>query len=158
MQTDVGLKKIASDLRVALGAARATTAGLSDDAVLELMADFEAIGRLASAGQVHTAGEVGVRSRAELGDEGLSRSQNFTSPVKLVAHVTGASARECKSRLDFGQKLRGAVLLGGGEGPAPFPVVARVLDEGVLGVFVGTVGPCARSGRVRCRSGWSACP
>ncbi|MBF4572112.1 DUF222 domain-containing protein [Herbiconiux sp. VKM Ac-1786] len=134
MQTDVGLKKIASDLRVALGAARATTAGLSDDAVLELMADFEAIGRLATAGQVHSAGEVGVRSRAELGDEGLSRSQNFTSPVKLVAHVTGASARECKSRLDLGQKLRGAVLLGGGEGPAPFPVVGRVLDEGVLGV------------------------
>ena len=106
MQTDVGLRRIASDLRVALRAARATTAGLSDEAVLELMADFELIGRLASAGQVHTAGEVGVRSRAELGDEGLSRSQNFTSPVKLVAHVTGASARECKSRLELGRKLQ----------------------------------------------------
>ncbi|MBF4573936.1 DUF222 domain-containing protein [Herbiconiux sp. VKM Ac-1786] len=133
MQADVGLKKIASDLRVALGAARATTAGLSDEAVLELLADFEAIGRLASAGQVHTAGEVGVRSRPELGDGGLSRSQNFTSPVALVARVTGASARACKARLELGRRLRGAVLLGGGEGPAPFPLIAQRLEEGTLG-------------------------
>jgi hypothetical protein len=144
METDVGLKEIASDLRVALRVARATTAGLSDEALLELMAEFEAIGRLASAGQVHAAGEVGVRSRTELGDEGLSRSQNFTSPVKLVAHVTGASARECKARLELGRRLRGAVLLGGGEGPAPFPLVARALDDGVLGVEAATaiVGRC----------------
>jgi hypothetical protein len=58
--------------------------------------------------------------------------------VKLVGHVTGASARECKARLELGRRLRGAVLLGGGEGPVPFPVVARVLDEGVLGVEAAT--------------------
>jgi hypothetical protein len=134
MESDAQLKKIASDLQGVLGAVRSRLAGLSDEAVLELMADFEAVARLASAGGVLTAGEVGLRSRPELGDEGLSRSQNFTSPVKLVSSVTGASARECKARLDLGGKLRGAVLLGGGEGPAPFPLVARVLGEGVLGV------------------------
>ena len=134
METDAQLKEIASDLQGVLGAVRSRLAGLSDEAVLELMADFEAVARLASAGGVLTAGEVGVRSRPELGDEGLSRSQNFTSPVMLVAKVTGASARACKSRLELGRKLRGAVLLGGGEGPAPFPVVSRVLDQGVLGV------------------------
>jgi hypothetical protein len=134
METDAQLRRIASDLQGVLGAARSRLAGLSDEAVLELMADFEAVARLASAGGVLTAGEVGVRSRPELGDEGLSRSQNFTSPVALVAKVTGASARACKARLELGRKLRGAVLLGGGEGPAPFPVVARVLDEGALGV------------------------
>jgi hypothetical protein len=37
-------------------------------------------------------------------------------------------------RLELGHKLRGAVLLGGGETPAPFPVVAQDLSEGVLGV------------------------
>jgi hypothetical protein len=109
-------------------------AGLGDDELLELMAAYEALGRAVSAQQVQLAGEVGVRSRTELGDEGLSRSQNFTSPVALISKVTGASARACKARLDLGRKLRGAVLLGGGEGPAPFPAVARVLDEGALGV------------------------
>ncbi|GLK16496.1 HNH endonuclease signature motif containing protein [Herbiconiux flava] len=134
MESEGQLKGIADDLRVALGAAISGMAGLTDEALLEVMADFEAIARLASAGQVHAAGEVAVRSRTELGDEGLSRSQNFTTPVALVAKVTGASARACKARLELGRKLRGSMLLGGGEGPAPFPAVARVLDEGVLGV------------------------
>jgi hypothetical protein len=144
METDAQLKEIASDLQGVLGAARSRLAGLSDEAVLELMADFEAVARLASAGGVLTAGEVGVRSRPELGDEGLSRSQNFTSPVKLVSNVTGASARACKARLDLGGKLRGAVLLGGDEGPAPFPLVGQKLNEGVLGVEAAAaiVGRC----------------
>ncbi|NQX35919.1 HNH endonuclease signature motif containing protein [Herbiconiux sp. VKM Ac-2851] len=126
------------------GRSGAGLAGLGDDELLELMAAYEVLGRAVSAQQVRLAGEVGVRSRTELGDEGLSRSQNFTTPVALVAKVTGASARACKARLDLGRKLRGAVLLGGGEGPAPFPVVARVLDEGVLGVEAATaiVGRC----------------
>ncbi|GLK17991.1 HNH endonuclease signature motif containing protein [Herbiconiux flava] len=116
------------------GRSGAGLAGLGDDELLELMAAYETLGRAVSAQQVRFAGEVGVRSRTELGDDGLSRSQNFTSPVALIAKVTGASARACKARLELGRKLRGAVLLGGGEGPAPFPAVARVLDEGVLGV------------------------
>ncbi|MBF4571793.1 DUF222 domain-containing protein [Herbiconiux sp. VKM Ac-1786] len=118
---------------VLCGRSGAGLAGLGDDELLEMVAAYEALGRAVSAHQVQLAGEVGVRSRSELGDEGLSRSQNFTSPVALVAKVTGASARACKARLELGRKLRGAVLLGGGEGPAPFPIVTRVLDEGVLG-------------------------
>jgi hypothetical protein len=126
------------------GRSGAGLAGLGDDELLELMAAYEALGRAVSAQQVRFAGEVGVRSRTELGDEGLSRSQNFTTPVALVAKVTGASARACKARLELGRKLRGAVLLGGGEGPAPFPVVARALGDGVLGVEAATaiVGRC----------------
>src|SRR4051812_47575192 len=99
------------------GRSGAGLAGLGDDELLETMAAWEAIGRVVSAQQVRCAGEVAVRSRSELGDEGLSRSQNFTTPVALVAKVTGASARACKARLELGRKLRGSVLLGGGEGP-----------------------------------------
>ncbi|MDO9396318.1 MAG: DUF222 domain-containing protein, partial [Herbiconiux sp.] len=110
-----------------------------DDEVLDLMAAFEAVGRVVSAGQVRVAGEVGARSRSELGDEGLSRAQNFTSPVKLVASVTGTSAHESKARLETGRRLRGAVLLGGGEGPAPFPLVAAGLDDGDLAVGTAAV-------------------
>jgi hypothetical protein len=125
------LHEIAAEL---CGDSAGGEAGLVDDELLELMAAYEVVGRAVAARQVRLAGEVGVRSRSELGDEGLSRSQNFTTPVALVAKVTGASARACKARLELGRTLRGAVLLGGGEGPAPFPVIARVLDEGVLGV------------------------
>ncbi|MCS5733798.1 HNH endonuclease signature motif containing protein [Herbiconiux daphne] len=145
MQTATRLREIADDLRVVVGAAGAGLAGLRDDELLDLMAAFEAVGRVVSAGQVRVAGEVGVRSRSELGDEGLSRSQNFTSPVKLVASVTGTSARESKARLEVGRRLRGAVLLGGGEGPAPFPLVGQALDDGVLAVETASliVSRCA---------------
>ncbi|NQX36796.1 HNH endonuclease signature motif containing protein [Herbiconiux sp. VKM Ac-2851] len=132
------LLEMADDLRVVAGSVGAESAGLKDGELLEFLAAAEAVGRLASVVQVHLAGEVGVRSRSELGDEGLSRSQNFTTPVALISKVTGASARTCKARLDLGRKLRGAVLLGGGEGPAPFSAVARVLEEGVLGVEAAT--------------------
>ncbi|MBF4571276.1 DUF222 domain-containing protein [Herbiconiux sp. VKM Ac-1786] len=131
MSSVARLHEIAAEL---CGDSVAGEAGLIDHELLELMAAHEVVARAVAARQVRLAGEVGVRSRSELGDEGLSRSQNFTTPVALVAKVTGASARACKARLELGRTLRGAVLLGGGEGPAPFPAVARVLDQGVLGV------------------------
>jgi hypothetical protein len=139
MLSAVRLTEIVADLCGERGGERggdhaSHEANLTDDELLEVVAVGEAVVRAMLAQQVRLAGEISVRSRTELADEGLSRSQNFTSPVKLLSHVTGASARECKSRLDLGRALRGAVLLGGGEGPAPFPAVARVLDEGVLGV------------------------
>src|SRR4051812_47869232 len=99
MQTSTRLQEIADDLRGVVAGVGAALAGLTDEELLDVMAAFEAVGRVVSAGQVRVAGEVGVRSRSEVGDEGLSRSQNFTSPVKLVASVTGASAQECKARL-----------------------------------------------------------
>ncbi|GLK17112.1 HNH endonuclease signature motif containing protein [Herbiconiux flava] len=134
------LTEIVADLCGERGGDHAShEAGMTDDELLEVVAVGEAVVRAMLAQQVRLAGEISVRSRTELGDEGLSRSQNFTSPVKLLSHVTGASARECKSRLDLGRTLRGAVLLGGGEGQAPFPVIARVLDEGVLGVEAASV-------------------
>jgi hypothetical protein len=159
MELNDQLKEIARDLRVVLGAMRSRMAGLSDEAVLALMADFEAVGRLASAGQVHAAGEVGMRSRTELGDEGLSRSQNFTSPVKLISNVTGASTRESKARLELGRKLRGAVLLGGSEGPAPYPLVTQALDEGVLnaGAASAIVRQCSELADRGCSADVVAC-
>ncbi|MCS5731764.1 13E12 repeat family protein, partial [Herbiconiux moechotypicola] len=139
MTATARLREIADDLRGVVGGVGAGLAGASDDEVLELMAAVEVVGRLVGAAQVWVAGEVAVRSRSELGDEGLSRSQNFTSPVKLVASVTGTSAHESRARLEVGRRMRGAVLLGGGEGPAPFPLVAQWLDEGVLAVETAAV-------------------
>jgi hypothetical protein len=139
MLTAARLREIADDLRVVAREIGAGMAGVGDDELLELMGAIEGVGRVVGAVQVRVAGEVGVRSRRELGDEGLSRAQNFTSAVKLVASVTGASAHESKARLEIGRRLRGAVLLGGGEGPAPFPLVTQGLDEGALGVETASV-------------------
>jgi hypothetical protein len=139
MQTATRLRDIANDLRVVAREIGAGMAGVGDDELLEVMGAIEGLGRVVGAMQVRVAGEVGVRSRRELGDEGLSRAQNFTSAIKLVASVTGASAHESKARLEIGRRLRGAVLLGGGEGPAPFPLVTLGLDEGVLGVETASV-------------------
>ncbi len=133
------LTEITDDLRAVMGEIGEGLGGLSDNELLEVMAAVETVGRVVSAGQVRIAGEVGMRSRSELGDEGLSRSQNFTSPVKLVSNVTGASARESKARLELGRRMRGAMLLGGGEGPAPFPAVDKAIDEGRLGVEAASV-------------------
>ncbi len=139
MQIAARFQGITADLRGDEGEIKAVLSGLQDEDLLEAMASIEAAGRALSAWQVRVAGEVGVRSRSELGDEGLSRSQNFTSPVKLVSTVTGTSARESKTRLSLGRRLRGAVLLGGGEGPTPFPAVGQALDEGVLGVETASI-------------------
>ncbi|WP_066043065.1 HNH endonuclease signature motif containing protein [Herbiconiux solani] len=139
MQTSTRLREIAHDLRGVVCGVGSELARLTDDELLDLMAALETVGRVVEAGQVRVAGEVEIRSRSELGDEGLSRSQNFTSPVTLVASVTGTSARESKKRLEIGRRLRGAVLLGGGEGPAPFPLVAQRLDEGVLAVATASI-------------------
>jgi hypothetical protein len=130
------LDEIFTDLAGVLGA---SSGGLSDSELLADVAAVERVGRLVDAARVRLAGEVSARSRAELGDEGLSRSQNFTSPARLVSAVTGASVRECGKRLTLGARLRGAVQLGGGVGPEPYPAVSDALADGRLGVETASV-------------------
>ncbi|SDY52311.1 HNH endonuclease signature motif containing protein [Herbiconiux ginsengi] len=112
---------------------------LDDAGLLARAAEIERAGRLIDAERVAVAGEIGHRSRSSLGDEGLSRSENFVSPVKLLAEVTGVSSREAKSRLDLGRRLRAAELLGGLPGPEPFPAVTAALAAGLLPVEAASV-------------------
>jgi hypothetical protein len=131
MQTTARLAEIASDLEAVMGV---VIGGLSDPDLLAFQAGAERVGRLVDALRVRAAGEVGARSRSELGDEGLSRSQNFTSPAKLVSAVTGVSVREAGKRLELGRRMRGAMQLGGVVGPEPLPVVSEALTSGRIGV------------------------
>ena len=86
MLSALRLTEIVADLSGERGGDHAShEASLTDDELLEVVAVGEAVVRAMLAQQVRLAGEVGVRSRKELGDEGLSRSQNFSSPVALVA-------------------------------------------------------------------------
>ncbi|SDZ34354.1 HNH endonuclease signature motif containing protein [Herbiconiux ginsengi] len=134
------LDSVFADLGVDLGAVlSADPGGLSDAGLLAEVAGLERLGRLVDAARVRFAGEVGARSRPELGDEGLSRSQNFTSPAKLVSAVAGVSVAESQKRLALGQRLRGALQLGGVQGPEPFPRVSEGLNRGVLAVEAAVV-------------------
>jgi hypothetical protein len=130
-QTSPRIEEIAIDL---LGVLAEPLRVLDDAALLAQAAAFECLGRLVDAGRVGLAGEIAHRSRSELGDEGLSRSENFATPVKLVAAVTGASAREARGRLDLGRRLRCAEQLGGVPGALPFPAVTAALEAGELGL------------------------
>ncbi len=131
MTPSFSLDEVATELAVML---RVSLAGLTDAEVLEGLAAVERVGRVVDAARVRFAGEVGARSRAELGDEGLSRSENFTSPAKLVSAITGVSVRDAAQRLALGGRLRGGLELGGGAGPEPFPAVSSALAAGVLAV------------------------
>ncbi|MGA1835731.1 DUF222 domain-containing protein [Herbiconiux sp. 11R-BC] len=117
----------------------APTSGSTDDELMRRLAEGAKIRRLGEAIEVAAAGEVGYRSRSELGDEGLSRAENFTSPVKLVVALTGASAHDAKQRLEVGQALRRRELLGGMPGAEPFPAVAEALAHGDIDVGAARV-------------------
>jgi hypothetical protein len=112
---------------------------LDDAALLAFGAAFEQVARVVGAVQTRVAGEIGARSRPELGEDGLSRSQNFTTPAKFLAAVTRTSTREAKCRLDLGDRMRGAELLGGGAAPDPFPHVQAAMSRGELGVECAAV-------------------
>jgi hypothetical protein len=112
---------------------------LGDSELLAEAVALERVARIIGARQSQLAAEAAVRSRPELGDEGLSRSQNFATPVKLVAAVTGVSSHEARSRIDLGTALRGAQLLGGGVGPQPFPAVLAAMERGDLGTGCAAV-------------------
>jgi len=125
------LAEIFTDLS---GVLRVDLASLTDDELMADQAALERVGRVVDAARIQFAGEVGTRSRRELGDEGLSRSQNFASTPMFVSVVTGTSISESKRHLDLGKRLRGAVQLGGTTGPEPYPLVSDALRRGDLAV------------------------
>jgi hypothetical protein len=71
--------------------------GLGDDALLAAQRTVAEIRRRADAAAAVIAGEIGHRSRRELGDAGLARRLGARTPEILVARVAGTSAREATS-------------------------------------------------------------
>jgi hypothetical protein len=136
MTNTTQLDEIAAGLVTCFGV---PATALGDSELLAETAALERLARIVGARQSQLAAEAAARSRPELGDEGLSRSQNFATPVKLVAAVTGVSSHEARSRIDLGTALRGAQLLGGGVGPQPFPAVLAAMERGDLGTGCAAV-------------------
>jgi len=114
-------------------------AGLTDEELMADQAAVERVGRVVDAARIRFAGEAGARSRPELGDEGLSRSQNFTSAALFVSVVTGTSVSESRRRLELGKRLRGEVQLGGTTGPEPYPLTSQALHSGDLAVEAAAI-------------------
>ncbi len=130
------LEEIGSALLRAVGA---PPNGLTDDELLARTVAVERVLRIAGGESVRLAGEVASRSRRELGDEGLSRSQNFVTPASMLSVVTGVSVKDARKRLEIGLRLRGSELLGGGVAPDPYPAVSSALAQGDLGVDTADV-------------------
>ncbi|SDT14762.1 HNH endonuclease signature motif containing protein [Microterricola viridarii] len=106
---------------------------LRDDALLELTAAAEAVGRLADSLRLRVAGEVAFRSRRELGEDRLSARKGCRNGVELLARTTLASERTITQRMRLGAATRPRTALSGDTLPAAFPETAAALRSGVLG-------------------------
>ncbi|KRC59182.1 hypothetical protein ASE14_15520 [Agromyces sp. Root81] len=115
-------------------------AGWSDDELLAATAAIEAVGRVIDAHRVACAGEVGERSRVELGGERLSVRRGCRSAAELLERVTQVSGAESRRRIALGTATRPRRGLTGDPLPARFPAVSAALADGELGAdAAGTI-------------------
>ena len=112
----------------------------TDDELLAVTASIEAVGRVLDAHRAACAGEVGERSRVDLGSERLSARRGCRSASELIERVTQASGAEARRRIALGAATRGRVGFTGEPLEAEFPGVAAALAEGDLGAdAAGTI-------------------
>jgi hypothetical protein len=110
----------------------APVSSLSDDALLAEQRELAAERRRLDARFAEVAGEIGRRSRRELGIRSLAVRNGARSPEELIQRVAGVTGREARSLTQVGSLLGGAAA---GESTTPWlsPVIAAV-QEGELGV------------------------
>ncbi|WP_168186225.1 HNH endonuclease signature motif containing protein [Agromyces badenianii] len=106
----------------------------SDDELLTITGVIERLGRLVDARRVAYAGEIGERSRVELGSERLSSRKGCRSAAELVERVTQVSSAEARRRLALGAATRPRQGFTGEVLEPRFPHVAAALAAGDLGV------------------------
>ncbi|MGV8895909.1 MAG: DUF222 domain-containing protein [Rhodoglobus sp.] len=92
------IRVAASALPTAVSAARA----LDDDDLLSAQRTLAEARRALDATASLIAGEIGYRSRRELGYSGLAQREGFRSPEKLVQHTTGSTARHATALVAVG--------------------------------------------------------
>lgn len=112
----------------------ASLGGLHDDALLDVARLCEEVGRVVDAARVTIAGELGHRSRAELGSERLSATHGCRTAAELLERVGLVSAHTARTRLRAAVPLRGRTSLTGNRLPAPFAEVAAALAAGSIGI------------------------
>jgi len=110
--------------------------GMTDDALLEHGAALELLGRQIDARRAEWAGEVGERSRRELGSASLAAKKGCRTASELVQRVTQVSGSTATRLLKLGAETRSQRSLAGVEFPARFPQVAEALNNGDIGTDV----------------------
>ncbi len=108
--------------------------GLSDNALLLIAAEIEAVGRRVDALRVAAAAEIADRSRPELGSGRLSARKGCRSASELLQRVTLVSGSTANRRLRLGAQVRTEHSLLGEALPPTFPTVAAGLASGALGL------------------------
>ncbi|WP_147304034.1 HNH endonuclease signature motif containing protein, partial [Subtercola boreus] len=110
--------------------------------------------RLADSLRLRLAGEVAERCRPELGEEGLSKASNFTTPAGFLAANTGTSEHTAKKLMKVGGELRVTMSLCGLPNLPAFSHVAEAVGLGAIGLDVATV-ITTRLGRVAKSTGFT---
>jgi hypothetical protein len=126
------LKALGVQLATALAPGRLREFG--DDGLLGVTAELERLGRRVDALRVEAAGEIGDRSRPDLGSAALSNRKGCRSPLELLERATLVSAATAARRLKLGKHTRPIFSLVGEQLPATFPAVSSALNTGTLGV------------------------
>lgn len=130
-------------LRVATAALPTSVAAvraIDDDLLLSSQRTLAQARRALDASAAVIAGEVGHRSRRELGYDGLAQRQGFRTPQKLVQHTTGSTARDASALVTVGTLVLTADAPRDGAGPgveSPEPwlrAVGTAVASGGLGL------------------------
>src|SRR5690554_2385438 len=106
----------------------------TDDELLARGSALEHLGRLIDARRVEWAGEVGERSRRDLGSGSLASRKGCRTASELVQRVTRVSGATASRWLKLGEATRSPLSLSGVAFPARFPRVSAALDEGAIGL------------------------
>jgi hypothetical protein len=79
---------------------------LSDPDLLRIQRELSDLARELGASAAVVAGEIGHRSRRELGFSGLAQREGFRTPEALVRHETGSTARSASALVQAGTMAR----------------------------------------------------
>ncbi|UFS57881.1 HNH endonuclease signature motif containing protein [Subtercola endophyticus] len=125
----------------------AAPCGLSDDALMAGLVAAEQLGRLGDWARVQMAGEVGHRSRRELGPEGLAASKNFSNAAELIASAASVFASTARARVRLGEEVRQSEFFSSPL-PARFAEVRDALASGEIGIDTADaiIKPLAQAG------------
>ncbi len=112
---------------------------VSDADLAAVTAAAERVGRLVDGVRALAAGEVGERSRRELGSEGLARRWGHARAAHLLEQWTGASGADVGRRIRVGSAVRERIALDGTVLAPRHPRIAEALRKGTIGLDAAEV-------------------
>jgi hypothetical protein len=141
----------ATAARTSLSTLAATPlSGLSDEDLLQVTVEAEALGRLVDALRVSTAGEVADRSRWSLGHDGLGYRYGNRKPAIFLSQLLRTTQKEAARRVKLGSAVRRPTGLDGVPLPSSHPRVEKAITSGDLNVdaalaIVGAMDDASRT-------------